>query len=126
MELGLTFVRLGQFRTAHEWLEKARKSYTGYLLETMVHFRVHCAMRNIKIMEQERGSSEDLEKVSQGSPELSPDSDESLSSNCDDLDSELKKTTDLIEKGDKIHILSETARSLIPLHGSYEECVVKL
>ncbi|XP_074593365.1 tetratricopeptide repeat protein 39B-like isoform X2 [Brevipalpus obovatus] len=126
MELGLTFVRLGQFRTAHEWLEKSRKNYTGYLLETMVHFRVHCALRNIKIMEQERGSSEDLEKVSQESRELSPDSDESLSSNGDCLDSELKKPSDLIEKGDKIHILSETARSLIPLHGSYEECVVKL
>lgn len=56
MELGLTYVRLNDLPAARRWLEKSRKDYTGYLLETMVHFRVHCAMRNIKIMEKQSAS----------------------------------------------------------------------
>ncbi len=48
MELGLTHLSVEQFSEARLWLDKARRDYTGYLLETIVHFRVHCAMRIIK------------------------------------------------------------------------------
>lgn len=53
MELGLTYMRKDEFTTAKTWLERARKDYTGYLLETLVHFRVHCALRTIKTKERE-------------------------------------------------------------------------
>ena len=48
MELGLTHLSLNEMSEARLWLDRARRDYTGYLLETIVHFRVHCAMRIIK------------------------------------------------------------------------------
>ena len=53
MELGLTHMRKDDYPAAKTWLERARKEYTGYLLETLVHFRVHCALRTIKVKERE-------------------------------------------------------------------------
>ncbi|CAG2175151.1 unnamed protein product [Oppiella nova] len=48
MELGLTYLSVNELSEARVWLDRARHDYTGYLLETIVHFRVHCAMRVIK------------------------------------------------------------------------------
>ena len=48
MELGLTHLSLDELSDARLWLDRARRDYSGYLLETIVHFRVHCAMRSIK------------------------------------------------------------------------------
>ncbi|CAG2106204.1 unnamed protein product [Medioppia subpectinata] len=48
MELGLTYLSIDDLCEARVWLNRARNDYTGYLLETIVHFRVHCAMRVIK------------------------------------------------------------------------------
>lgn len=52
MELGLTCAVDGDYQMAKQWLEKARKDYTGYLYETIVHFRVHCALRSVKTKEK--------------------------------------------------------------------------
>lgn len=48
MEIGLTYIRLNEFELANYWFEKAKKDYSGYLLETLLHFRVHCGQRLIK------------------------------------------------------------------------------
>lgn len=48
MEIGLTYIRLNEFELANHWFEKAKKDYSGYLLETLLHFRVHCGQRLIK------------------------------------------------------------------------------
>jgi hypothetical protein len=87
MELGLTLMRRGEDTLAREWLEKSRKQYTGYLLETLVHFRVHCALRSIRTKEKARRglslsrttSVEEGEELGEGregkggrSPPLSP------------------------------------------------------
>lgn len=55
MELGLTYVRSGDHESARSWLEKVRREYSGYLLETVVHFRIHCAMRTMKLKERAEG-----------------------------------------------------------------------
>lgn len=68
-ELGMTHVKMSKIDTACEWLEKAKRDYSGYLLETMVHFKVHCATRNIKVIAKE---------IANGV--ISSDSDESLNS----------------------------------------------
>lgn len=64
----MTYARMGKIVRATEWLEKAKKEYTGYLLETMIHFRVHCATRHIKRLAKETNNEV-----------ASSDSDESLS-----------------------------------------------
>ena len=48
MEIGLTYIRLNEFDLSNHWFEKAKKDYSGYLLETLLHFRVHCGQRLIK------------------------------------------------------------------------------
>lgn len=58
MELGLTYMRSGDYTLARQWLEKVRRDYTGYLLETVVHFRIHCALRSIKTKEKEQRAVE--------------------------------------------------------------------
>lgn len=72
MELGLTHIRKEEYMVAKSWLERARKEYTGYLLETLVHFRVHCALRTIKSKEREA--------------QLTEFPDQSLGSECDSLE----------------------------------------
>lgn len=58
MELGLTHLSVDELSEARLWLDRARRDYTGYLLETIVHFRVHCAMRTIKAKQQISASQE--------------------------------------------------------------------
>lgn len=41
METGLTYIKLNEFELANYWFEKAKSDYKGYLLETLLHFRVH-------------------------------------------------------------------------------------
>lgn len=53
MELGLSYLRQNDFTNARIWLEKSRRDYSGYLLETILHFRVHAAIRLIKSREQQ-------------------------------------------------------------------------
>lgn len=48
LELGLTKIGLESQTEAKYWLKKAKKEYSGYLLETIIHFRVHCALQTIK------------------------------------------------------------------------------
>ena len=71
MELGLTHLSLDELSEARLWLDRARTDYTGYLLETIVHFRVHCAMRTIKSKLQIISSEE-------STPITTPDVDNEL------------------------------------------------
>ncbi|RWS25081.1 tetratricopeptide repeat protein 39B-like protein [Leptotrombidium deliense] len=48
LEIGLSQLKRGQYSSSKQWFEKARRDYSGYLLETLVHFRIHCALRLIK------------------------------------------------------------------------------
>ena len=56
MELGLTHLVLDNLTEARYWLEKAKKDYSGYLLETIVHFRVHTATRIIRTKLNQRSN----------------------------------------------------------------------
>lgn len=53
-ELGLTYMKVDKLDDAKLWLEKARDNYQGFLIESMVHLRVHGALQTIKKMEQTR------------------------------------------------------------------------
>lgn len=55
MELATLNLSLKQHEQARNWIKLARSNYTGYLLETIVHFRLHAASRLIRLeqMEQE-------------------------------------------------------------------------
>ena len=74
MELGLTCAMDGDYQVARQWLEKARKDYTGYLYETIVHFRVHCALRGIKTKEKRL-----QQQANQSEESLPPNSLDSMS-----------------------------------------------
>ena len=51
-ELGMTYKAMGSLDEAKEWLTKARDSYTGFLIETLVHLRIHGALGKIKDSEK--------------------------------------------------------------------------
>lgn len=44
-------MKVDQLEDAKLWLEKARDNYTGFLIESMVHLRVHGALQTIKKLE---------------------------------------------------------------------------
>ena len=47
-ELGLIHRSMGQNVEAKKWLKKSRDDYSGYLTETMIHYRVQCALVSLK------------------------------------------------------------------------------
>lgn len=49
-ELGMTFLDLGNCKDAKKWLTKARDDYSGFLVEALVHLRIHGAMSKLKLM----------------------------------------------------------------------------
>ena len=51
LELGLSYVKTGQMDKAKSWLEKARTDYSGFLIESLVHLRVHGALQAIRLAE---------------------------------------------------------------------------
>ncbi|UXI18046.1 hypothetical protein NH340_JMT03989 [Sarcoptes scabiei] len=51
LELGLNHMRMQQYNEARQWLDSA-KSYSGYSLETIIHFRIHTAMRTINLIDK--------------------------------------------------------------------------
>ena len=107
MELGLTFAGQGDFTQAKQWLERARKDYTGYLYETIVHFRVHCALRSIKAKEKLHHHSQADETVK----------DKSLPSTGETLDREKTKIT----VDEKVHQCMQTPTSLSSGSTSFTE-----
>eukprot|EP00118_Oscarella_pearsei_P014158 m.119538 g.119538 ORF g.119538 m.119538 type:complete len:461 (+) comp37699_c0_seq10:77-1459(+) len=48
MELGLLYIKSGEFKKAREHLVAARTVYSKYLLESRLHFRVHSALLQIE------------------------------------------------------------------------------
>lgn len=47
-EIGLSYLAVGQYDNAKYWLERARDHYTGFLIESLVHLRIHGAMTKLK------------------------------------------------------------------------------
>lgn len=58
-ELGFSHMQAGNISDAKYWLEKARNDYTGFLIESMVHLKVHAALVSIKRF-QESGESDHI------------------------------------------------------------------
>ena len=58
MELGLTCLRTNELEEANVWFEKAKRDYSGYLIEMMVHFRVHCGQRVLKHIQRKMLAAE--------------------------------------------------------------------
>lgn len=48
MELGLNYMRAGAFTEARQWFDEC-KGYSSYALETIVHFRIHTAIRTMNL-----------------------------------------------------------------------------
>uniref|UniRef100_A0A6G1SNJ8 Tetratricopeptide repeat protein 39A n=1 Tax=Aceria tosichella TaxID=561515 RepID=A0A6G1SNJ8_9ACAR len=52
MELATLNLHLKQYECSRQWIKTARHNYTGYLMETIVHFRLHAASRVIRNEQQ--------------------------------------------------------------------------
>lgn len=48
LEMGLTKMNADSYSEAKCWLKKAKDEYSGYLFETMIHFRAHSALQRSK------------------------------------------------------------------------------
>jgi len=48
MEIGLSLLDVGQVDEAKSWLHKARDDYTGFLVESLAHLRIHGALCQIR------------------------------------------------------------------------------
>lgn len=60
VEIGLLHIEQGKLELAMNCLEDAKKNYTGYSLESRLHFRIHTALSDLKGGTKENGSSEHL------------------------------------------------------------------
>ncbi|XP_022660918.1 tetratricopeptide repeat protein 39B-like isoform X3 [Varroa destructor] len=47
-ELGYLFLKQNQFEKSREYLDMSRSQYHDYLLESLVHFRIHSAIKSMK------------------------------------------------------------------------------
>lgn len=45
-------MQLSQLDDAKHWLEKAKNDYKGFLVEVLVHLRIHAAYRDVHDQEQ--------------------------------------------------------------------------
>lgn len=84
MELALLRLQQREYRDARKWIKTARTQYTGYLLETMVHFRLHAAARETRAELREaqlaHSSCESAASSSSGAHSTSAPSSSSTSS----------------------------------------------
>lgn len=64
-ELGFSYMQAGNITDAKYWLEKARTDYTGFLIESMVHLKVHACLVSIKRF-QESGQSDHIKIENNG------------------------------------------------------------
>lgn len=51
MEIGLSYLTVGRVDEAKSWLHKARDEYTGFLVESLAHLRIHGALAGIRYNE---------------------------------------------------------------------------
>ena len=109
MELGLTHLSVEEFAEARLWLDRARRDYTGYLLETIVHFRVHCAMRTIKSKLQINSSEE-------STPVTTPEADSEINTGINSRISSI-----FMDLSKKMSIISLNATPQSPRTQEYEE-----
>lgn len=47
-EMGFLSMQQQQYSKAKEWLDQARNNYRDYLLESLVHFRIHSALKSLR------------------------------------------------------------------------------
>jgi hypothetical protein len=57
VEIALLHIDQGRFELAILCLEDAKKNYTGYSLESRLHFRIHTALSELKAMKEVDGGS---------------------------------------------------------------------
>lgn len=61
MELGLNFMRAGNFTEARQRLDEC-KVYSSYAMEAIVHFRIHTAIRTMSLIsKQQKRQQRELE-----------------------------------------------------------------
>ena len=56
MEMGLTLIDLGRHDEAKYWLERARDKYSKFLIETIVHLRIHGALQKLNRIKKENNN----------------------------------------------------------------------
>lgn len=47
-ELAMTYIELGNVDDGKLWLEKARDEYSGFLIEVLIHVRIHATLAKLK------------------------------------------------------------------------------
>ncbi|XP_015786622.1 tetratricopeptide repeat protein 39B [Tetranychus urticae] len=52
MEIGLIYRTQGDFQSSLDWLRRAKKNYRKYMNESMVYFRIHCAVHRINCVQK--------------------------------------------------------------------------
>lgn len=129
LELGLILMNTGALQDAKQWLERARRDYTGYLLETIVHFRVHCAMRNLRAATKKKDAAaklthsatvpttfHDIDQGEDARDTISMPDSEDLSTNSDspqhnnnNLRAKFGKASGFMEMARKMHLLSTSS-----------------
>jgi hypothetical protein len=55
LELGVTLAEIRDFAAARTYLEMAKTEYKGFLVEVIVHLRIHAAMREMTALEAASG-----------------------------------------------------------------------
>lgn len=65
LELGILYADMGKLVEAKEWLLRA-KNYHGFLVEVLIHMRIHAALREIG--ERENLAASDLSTVDHEEP----------------------------------------------------------
>lgn len=60
VEIGLLHIEQKNFDLATSCLEDAKKNYTGYSLESRLHFRIHTALSDLKGGPKENGINENI------------------------------------------------------------------
>lgn len=130
MELGLTCAMDKDYTTAKQWLEKARKDYTGYLYETIVHFRVHCALRGIKAKEklllQQQQQQQQVNNQSEGQSLPNIRSNESVSNQKEIVDGKLFPTSTQQTAPPSANSFSEMAKAMQANRSSTEDAMDRL
>jgi len=65
LELGYTSIKVKDYNLAETWFEKAKKDYSGFLLETPFHIKLHAAFKYIKkARNRQKMIEEDAKSVS--------------------------------------------------------------
>ena len=76
LELGILYVEQDKLADAKEWLDRAKNDYKGFLVEVLVHMRIHAAQREVmdreKLLQVKESESSEILDPSSSSKQKKP------------------------------------------------------